>query len=94
MMGVAPVLVRVSERMAGAPSAIEPKLRLLGEICRCDCAPMPVRGTINGRVEAEVATLSVPVRVPDWVGMKTTCTVQLVPGASVRPGIGQVVVER
>jgi hypothetical protein len=84
-----PVLVRVRVLLAGAPMAMLPKLRLLGVIWRWDWMPMPVRGAAMGRVDSEVARLRVPVRVPDWVGMKVTWRVQLVAGARVLPGLGQ-----
>jgi len=85
-----PLLKRVRDRLAGALTAIDPKLRLVGVICMCDCSPTPVSATASGRVDAELAMDSVPAMVPDWVGAKPTCRVQLVPAASVSPGCGQV----
>ena len=84
-----PLLKSVSDRLDGEFTAIGPKLRLLGRICMCDCTPTPVSPTTSGRVEAELAIESVPVIVPGCVGAKATCTVQLVVGASVRPGCRQ-----
>src|ERR1700677_2994817 len=84
-----PVLVTVTVWLAEAPRAMLPKLRLLGVICRCDWMPMPVRGAAMGRVDSDVAMLTLPVRVPDWVGLKATWRVQLVVGARALPGVGQ-----
>jgi hypothetical protein len=78
-----PVLVRVMVWFAEAPRAMLPKLRAEGVICRCDWMPMPVSGTLMGRVESEVAMATVPVRVPVWVGVKVICSVHVVLGARV-----------
>ncbi len=88
-MATVPVLARVRVRLAGAARAMAPKLRLAGVICRCDCAPVPVSATVSGRVDAEVVTLAVPVRVPMMVGAKMICAVQLVAGARAPPASGQ-----
>ena len=66
------------------------KLRAEGVICRCDWMPMPVSGAMMGRVESEVETAMVPVRVPVCVGVKVICSVQVVLGARVLPEVGQV----
>ena len=52
--------------------------------------PMPVSGALMGRVESEVAMAMVPVRVPVCVGVKVICSVQVVAGARVLSGVGQV----
>jgi hypothetical protein len=52
--------------------------------------PMPVRGTLMGRVESDVEIETELVRVPVCVGVKVICSVQLVAGARVLPGVGQV----
>ncbi len=90
VMAEVPVFARVRERLADAPMVSGPKLRADGEICRCDCAPEPVRATVRGNVEADVAMLSVPERVPDWVGENATGMEQVPPGASASPAAGQV----
>ena len=51
----------------------------------CGCTPMPVSVAVSGRGVALLVTLSVPVRVPTWVGLKTTAMVQDAPGASDAP---------
>ena len=89
-MAAVPVLVRVRVRLAEAPTAMLPKLRVVGVIWRWDWAPMPVSGTLMARVEREVAMARVPVRVPVAVGVKVICSVQLVAGARVLPAVGQV----
>jgi hypothetical protein len=89
LSGAVPVLARVRVRLAEAPTAMLPKLRLPGVIWRCDWMPMPVRGTASGRVERAVAMLTAPGRVPGWVGLKVTWRVQLVLGARVLPRVGQ-----
>src|SRR5712675_2687885 len=85
-----PVLVRVRVRLAEAPMAMLPKLRAEGVIWRCDWTPMPVRGTLMGRLERDVEMARVLVRVPVTVGVKVICSVQLAAGARVLPGVGQV----
>ena len=76
--------------LAEAPMAMLPKLRAEGVMSRRDWTPMPVSGTLMGRVESEVAMARVPVRVPVWVGVKVICSVQVAAGARVLPGVGQV----
>ena len=83
-------MARVRVRLAEAPTAMLPKLRVAGVIWRWDCVPMPVSGALMGRVESEVAMARVPVRVPVWVGVKVICSVQVVVGARVLSGVGQV----
>src|SRR5258708_39560549 len=85
-----PVLVRVRVRLAEAPMAMLPKLRAEGVICRRDWTPMPVSGTLMGRLESEGLMATVLVRVPVCVGVKGVCSVQLAVGARVLPGVGQV----
>ena len=45
----------------------------------------PLRLTVCGLLLASSVTLSVPVRVPDAVGVKITLIEQLVPGTKLRP---------
>src|SRR5271154_4701419 len=90
--GAVPVLVRVRAWLAETPMAMLPKLSAEGVICRCDWMPMPVSGTLMGRVESDVAMETVPVRWPVCVGVKVICSVQLVAGARVLLA-GQVPVE-
>lgn len=73
-----PVLARVRVWLAEAPMAMLPKLRAEGVICRCDWMPVPLSGTLMGRVESEVAMATVSARVPVWVGVKVICSVQVV----------------
>ena len=82
-------MVRVRVRLAEEPTAMLPKFRRAGAIWRWDWAPMPVRGTMSGRVVREVVRERVPVRVPGWVGVKVIWTVQLALGARVLPAVGQ-----
>jgi len=89
-MGAVPVLASVSEREAGVPTAIDPKLRLAGVICRWDWMPTPVSGTVSGALTEELAMVRVPASVPDCMGVKLISRAQLVPGASVAVGVGQV----
>ena len=69
--------------------AMLPKLRAEGVICRWDWMPMPVSGAVMGSEESEVETATEPVRVPVCVGVKVICSVQVVLGARVLPGVGQ-----
>jgi hypothetical protein len=90
VIAVAPVLARVNDCVAEAPTATEPKLRLPGEICRCDCTPTPVSGTVNGSEVAELAIDTAPLKVPVSNGRKLTWIVQLAPAARVPPDAGHV----
>src|SRR5712691_4246433 len=63
LTGAVPVLVRVRVRLAAAPMAMLPKLRAEGAMTRWDWTPMPVRGTLMGWLEREVAMARVLVRV-------------------------------
>ena|ERR1035441_6629601 len=49
--------------------------------------PEPVRLTFWGLAGALSTMVSLPVRVPGWVGVKVTLTVQLAPGASVEQAL-------
>src|ERR1700679_599139 len=84
-----PVFERVRVRLAEAPMAMLPKLRAEGVIWRRDWMPMPVSGAVMGSEVSEVETATEPVRVPVWVGVKVNCSVQVVEGARVLPGVGQ-----
>jgi hypothetical protein len=88
--GAVPVLMSVRVWFEEAPTAMLPKLRAEGVTCRCDWMPMPVSVALMGRVESEVAMETVPVRVPVCFGAKVICSVQLVAGARVLLGEGQV----
>jgi hypothetical protein len=88
--GAVPVLVRVMVWLAEAAMAMLPKFRAEAVTTRCDWMPMPVRVALMGREESEVEMATVPVRVPVWLGVKVICSVQLVAGARVLPGVGQV----
>src|ERR1700731_154645 len=90
LTGPLPVLVRVRVRLAEAPIAMLPKLRAEGVICRRDWMPMPVSGTLMGRLESGVEMARVPVRVPVCGGVKVISSIQLAAGARVLPGVGQV----
>src|SRR5882757_4835105 len=85
-----PVLVRVRVRLAEAAMAMLPKFRAEGVICRCDWMPMPVSGTLMGRLESEVLMATVLVRVPVTGEGKVFCSGQVAGGARVLPGVGQV----
>ena len=67
-----------------------PKLSAPGVTCSCDCAPIPVSGTVSGRVVALVVRLRVPVRVPMAVGVKVIWKVHVEPAARVDWSGGQV----
>ena len=67
-----------------------PKARVPGVMTSLDWVPMPVREIVRGTVDAEVATESVPERMPAAVGVKVTWMVQEALGASELPGVGQV----
>ena len=51
--------------------------------------PFPVKATLIGSVESEVVMETVPARGPVCVGVKVACSVQVVEGARVLPGVGQ-----
>ena len=61
----------VGERLAAAPAA----------------APVPLRLIVWGLLEALSVTVTVPVRVPDAVGLKVTLMLQLAPAASELPHV-------
>lgn len=46
---------------------------------------MPDRGTVCGLFPALSVSVMVPVRVPSWVGVKETLSLQEAPAASVLP---------
>ncbi len=85
VIGAVPVLARVSDWVLDAPTAIDPKLRLDGKICRWDWMAEPVSGTVSGSDAAELAMDRVPVRVPDWVGANVTCRAQEVAAGIAAP---------
>jgi hypothetical protein len=87
-MAAVPVLARVRDRVADAPTATDPKLRLPGDIPSDDCTPTPLNGTMRGSPVAEPAIESAPLNAPVSNGRKLTCTVQLAPAASVPPAVG------
>ena len=45
------------------------------------CVPLPVRATVWGLPDALSLTESVPLRLPDPLGVKVTLTVQFAPDA-------------
>jgi hypothetical protein len=49
---------------------------------------MPVSVAVRGRVEMEVESERIPVRVPVWVGAKVIWTVQLEADVRVLPEVG------
>jgi hypothetical protein len=63
----------------------EPKLRLAGEKVGFTRMPLPERLTFCGLLEAASVNVSVPVRVPVWLGVKTTPTTHFAPGARLVP---------
>jgi len=88
--GAVPVLLSNRERLAEAARAMLPKLSVEGVICRWDCAPIPLRSALKESVESEVVTLTEPGRVPMAAGVKVIWRLQVVLGARVFPGLGQV----
>ena len=90
VMGAVPEFERVSERLVWEPTAIGPKLRPVGDICRRDWMAVPLSATVSGAVVAELAMERVPVREPVWVGVKVIWAVQVAFAASVAPVDGHV----
>ncbi len=62
-----------------------PKLRLVGEKLTAGAVPVPLRPTVCGLPAALSLMLSVPVRVPVWIGVNVTFNVQLALIASELP---------
>lgn len=62
-----------------------PKLRLMGEKVGFTRMPLPDRLTFCGLFEAASVNVNVPVRVPVWLGVKTTPTTQFAPAARFVP---------
>ena len=50
LTGAVPVFASESVRLAEAPTVVLAKARPEGATWRCDCAPMPVRFAVSGRV--------------------------------------------
>lgn len=87
--GADPEFSSVSERFAGAPTAIVPKASAPGVICSFATTAFPVSATVSGSVVALVERLNVPVRVPATVGVNVTCNTHDAPAASADPADGQ-----
>jgi hypothetical protein len=52
------------------------------------CVPLPVKAADSGDPGSELVTVSVPVRVPETLGVNVTCTAQLAPAVNVGSGQG------
>jgi hypothetical protein len=89
-------LLTLSETLLGLVSVIVfaaletstcwvPKLRLAGENVGLTRIPLPVRFTFCGLFEAASTIVSVPVRVPVWLGVNTTPITQFALGARFVP---------
>lgn len=65
------------------PTVTGPKFNAVGETA--SATPVPVRLAVCGLPGALSVIDSVPVRVPPWVGLKLTFTMQLAPAARVLP---------
>jgi len=90
MVNVAvPELVSVTESgWLVAPTNSAPKLRVFGEKETFGDAwvvPVPLRETVCGLPDALSVTDSVPVKLPEVVGLNVTFTVQFAPAATVEP---------
>lgn len=69
----------------GTCTAWRPKLRRVGLKVGFTRIPVPERFTVCGLLAAASLIVSVPVRVPVWLGVKTTLTTQFAEGASSMP---------
>jgi hypothetical protein len=71
------------------PTAVMPNVRLGGSIESAGpgAMPVPVRLTAVGPLGSLVEMVSVPVRVPDAVGVNVTFTAQLAPAATLVPQV-------
>lgn len=87
--GAVPVFASKSVKLAEAPTVVLAKVRLEGLTWRYDCAPMPVKFAVSGRVVSEVAMATVPVRVPACNGVNVTRRLQLAAEESCAPAAGQ-----
>ncbi len=68
-----------------APTGWLPKLKLEGDTLATGTVPVPVKPALCGLPLALSVTVSVPVRVPEAVGVKVTLIAQCVPGARAPP---------
>ena len=93
LIGAVPVFSSVSDRLDDELTESGPKARFVGVICRCDWMPVPVNEAVMGVVEAELAIESVPVIVPEIVGVKVIWREQLELKANVSPAVGQLPLE-
>lgn len=84
--GPVPVLVTVKVCDLVCPSTTLPKLKLLGDIERPGCAPVPVTAIFNGEFVALLTTVIDPVTLPAVVGANATFNVAFSAGFRV-PGI-------
>ena len=82
LLGLVSVIVFVA---LGTSTCWVPKLRLAGENVGDAMMPLPERFTFCGLFEAVSTIISVPVRVPVWLGVNTTPMTQFALGASVVP---------
>ena len=69
----------------GTCTAWRPKLRRVGLKVGFTRMPVPERFKVCGLLEAASVIVSVPVRVPVWLGVKTTLTTQFPLGARLAP---------
>src|SRR5262249_15129455 len=82
---VLPTFVRVVVNTLLLPTVTEPKFRLVG--LSSTTVPVPVRFTVCGLPGALSLIETLPVRVPDWVGLNVTLIAQLAPGATELPQV-------
>lgn len=86
-----PVLLKVTDNgLLVAPTVVEEKVRDDGDRLTKGAgtaAPVPVRATFWGLDEELSAILSVPVRVPEAVGLKETLMTQFAPAPTELPQV-------